>query len=557
MSENSMLDQFKITVDGQTPSAALERSIIEVVIDDSLHLPDMFSIRVQDPDLEWVDSDWFKIGAQVEIYASAASQGTRSGAEGQLIQGEITAISPNFSQTGEAMLVIQGYDRSHRLHRGKKSRSFIRVTDLEIVERIAREARLKVNSLAAIRSGISSNGKNPATVLHDYVFQDNRTDLEFLQLRAQRIGFQVFVKDKTLYYGQMDSEQNSTVELEWGKNLRSFVPRMTTMNQVDEVEVRGWDPKTKGEIVSRAFKGSIGPKVGISQNGSDLTQKAFGIQTRMVIVDQPVASIDEANSIAQSMRDEISADFIKAEGVTFGDPRVAAGAIVDIGGVGNRFGGSYFVTSSTHVLNQEGYYTYFNISGRKPDTLSYLLQSDSGGGKKWHIVIGIVTNNRDPEGWGRVKVRFPWLAESEESTWARMAMPMGGANKGMFFLPEINDEVLIGFEHGDINHPYVLGVLWNGKDKPPLANNEVVGRDGKVNRQVLRSRSGHEIILDDTRGREKIIIRDQNQASEIVFDSRNNAMLINVKGNLSIEANGELLLKGRKVIVSGDTIELN
>src|ERR1700750_1699162 len=83
------------------------------------------------------------------------------------------------------------------------------------------------------------------------------------------------------------------------------------------------------------------------------------------------------------------------------------------------------------------------------------------------VVIGIVTNNQDPDGMHRVKVRFPWLNLDDESHWARVATPMAGDKRGAYFLPEPDDEVLVAFEHGSLEHPYVIGSLWNGKDKAP------------------------------------------------------------------------------------------
>src|SRR5205085_2988322 len=115
------------------------------------------------------------------------------------------------------------------------------------------------------------------------------------------------------------------------------------------------------------------------------------------------------------------------------------------------------------------------------------------------VVVGVVTNNQDdPDGLGRVKVKFPWLSNDEESFWARVAVPMAGKERGFYFLPEVEDEVLVAFEHGDPRFPYVLGSLWNGQDKPPEKN------DGKNNVRVIKSRSGHVIRLNDEDGKEKI-----------------------------------------------------
>jgi uncharacterized protein involved in type VI secretion and phage assembly len=128
-----------------------------------------------------------------------------------------------------------------------------------------------------------------------------------------------------------------------------------------------------------------------------------------------------------------------------------------------------------------------------------------GSGKIEGIAIGIVANNKDPEGLGRVKIKFPWQDENTETSWARMSTLMGGKDRGSFFLPEVGDEVVVAFDHGDINHPYVIGALWNRNDKPPESN-----KDGKNNIKIIRSRCGHELILDDSSQKERIEIHSKS-----------------------------------------------
>src|SRR6266536_6725356 len=140
------------------------------------------------------------------------------------------------------------------------------------------------------------------------------------------------------------------------------------------------------------------------------------------------------------------------------------------------------------------------------------------------VVIGIVTNNDDPDGLGRVKVRFPWLSDSDESWWARIATPMAGNQRGVQFPPEVEDEVLVAFQHGDVRFPYVLGGLWNGKDAPP--ESKPLDGDGKVAKRVVKSRSGHLIRFDDTDGSEKIEIVDKSEKNSIVIDTANNTVTV-------------------------------
>jgi uncharacterized protein involved in type VI secretion and phage assembly len=177
------------------------------------------------------------------------------------------------------------------------------------------------------------------------------------------------------------------------------------------------------------------------------------------------------------------------------------------------------------------------------------------------LVIGIVTNLNDPDNLGRVKVKYPWLTNDIESDWMRIAVPMAGQGRGMMILPEVDDEVLVAFEHGDIHHPYIVGSLWNNRDKPPLPSSQAVG-SGKVNQRVFKTRtghtvtfndkdgeelisvvskSGHKIVLDD--GGKKISIMDNSGSNSMIIDSASNSMKIKVGGDFSVEATGKITMK--------------
>lgn len=199
------------------------------------------------------------------------------------------------------------------------------------------------------------------------------------------------------------------------------------------------------------------------------------------------------------------------------------------------------------------------------------------------IVTGIVTNNRDEEGLGRIKIKFPWLSEKNETDWAKVMSFMAGKERGGFFLPEVGDEVLVAFEHGDINYPYVIGALWNNEDNPPETNS-----DGKNNIRKIRSRSGHEIVfndddtskqekieihssgghkilLDDSAGQEKIEIIDKTGSNKMTIDSVQNsisiesAMQLKIKAQvIEIEAGATMTIKAGAVLnIQGALVKIN
>jgi uncharacterized protein involved in type VI secretion and phage assembly len=176
-------------------------------------------------------------------------------------------------------------------------------------------------------------------------------------------------------------------------------------------------------------------------------------------------------------------------------------------------------------------------------------ESDRAEARIIGVVIGIVTNNQDPEGWGRVKLKFPWLSDNDESAWARLASPMAGNDRGVYFLPEVNDEVLVIFEQGDMRFPYVLGSLWNGKDKPPIKND-----DGKNNVRLIKSRSGHTIRLTDEADKEKIEIEDKTGKNKLVIDTTTNTISITTDKDIKLSAaKGQIMLTAKTIVVEATT----
>lgn len=160
-------------------------------------------------------------------------------------------------------------------------------------------------------------------------------------------------------------------------------------------------------------------------------------------------------------------------------------------------------------------------------------------------VIAVVTDNHDPDNLGRVRLRFPALGASVQSAWARVATPMAGPERGLQCIPEVGDEVLVVFVHGDPAVPVVVGSLYSGADPPPVPN-----RDGGNNTRVFVSRAGHRITFDDGEGRESIRVQDHDGTLEIRLDSVKRTLHLKSKGDLHITADGELRLDGKDVRIS-------
>jgi phage protein D len=417
------------------------------------------------------------------------------------------------------------------------------VTDADLVRKIAQEVGLQAQV-------------GPATQVHTYALQANETNLVFLQGRAAALGYLLYVHKKTLHC-EAPGSQRQPIAIKWGRELSEFRPRMTTIGQVSEVQARGWDPAQRREIVGQAKDSRITPQIGDSKSGGKVAEEAFHMSSvRDLVADRPLRAQAAADKLAQAVADRHAGQFIEAEGLCAGNPGLVAGALVTIDNIGRRFSGTYFVTGATHTFTPGEYSTRFNVSGLQPATLLGMLAPEREINVASGLVIGVVTDNQDPEGQGRVKIKYPWLSSEHASDWARIVTLGGGKERGIEFLPEINDEVLVGFEQGDIHYPYVLGGLWNGQDAPPKKSSQLIS-GGKVQQRIIRSRAGHTITLDDADGGGGVTVEDKN-GNVIKLDSGANALSIEVKGNATLKAQGNLTLEAQgQVEVKGMGVKVD
>lgn len=256
--------------------------------------------------------------------------------QGTVFKGEVVGIEPIYDARAPARVHIRGFNQLHRLMRGKKSVTYTKVTDKDIVDKLCQQYGLSADYGDAA----------PATK-YEHVYQHNLTDLEFIRMRAARLGFEVSVDDKKLYFRKrVDSD--SGIKLVFGvpgdSALERFTPRLSTAQQVSEVKVFGWDPVKKQEIVGSAKPQSSklgdkhGPSVANAKHGDVL----------QVTHESPVSSKEEADNIARSILNDRMMDFITGDGVCRGNPDLKPGIIVTIHVQDKRFDGKYHVTSVRH-----------------------------------------------------------------------------------------------------------------------------------------------------------------------------------------------------------------
>lgn len=528
MPDNAYFGQAQIMIGGSEVPQTVYDDLARVEVEDSLFLPSSFTIELYDAELDWVDNALFDLGKEVTIKFKSGT-----GAPVVAIMGEITSVEPVIMVDSPYRLVVRGYHKVHRLHHRNQVKNYLKLKDSDFAKQLAGRAGLSPDLEAT-------------SVVHESVIQDNLTDWEFLCGRARRIGYVLMGRDGKLIFKSLATilSTATVTEVSLLAHIIEFFPRYTGIGSQKQVQVQGWNVATKTAI-NGTFNGSQVSTTGWPQ-GSGKAQGAFSVSGAWVSTGQAVAAADDAQSIAKGLAMDVAGGDIQAEGVIVGNPAVKAGGILKVSGVGTRFSGNYFLSHVVHRLTPiDGYRTEFRVSGTSPETLESLLAGGAahrnGTSAQRTHAIAIVTNNNDPKNMCRVKVKYPWLSNDQESDWIRMASPMAGAGRGLQILPEVNDEILVAFEHGDLNQPIMIGALWNGKDAPPLTSSAATS-GGKVNQRQFKTRKGHIVTFDDTDSGEKISIIDKTGKNKIEFDS--------VKNTITIEAQDKIVMKAKDIEIT-------
>ncbi|MGK7944661.1 MAG: VgrG-related protein [Microcystaceae cyanobacterium] len=516
MGDLRYLAQPTLKIDGQDAPTELLEDILDIIVEDSLSAPSQFKITLnndylpgRNQDQPWQREALFKIGTEIEIgFISSTTEVSNFDTEKEatLIKGEITAIEAHFNAQAQAPMTLIGSDISHRLHRGKYNRSFQNMTDSDMVKKIIGEVGIQGGT---IDDTGGPYGYGDISNKNGYTFQNNQTNMDFLRQLAFRNGFELFVQQNKLNFRR--SKADDTLTLKWLEAIQEFQVKVSSSEQVSSVQVRAWDYENKKALIvdKNAPSGQVLTKTGQGQGKK--TSNAFQgkpSQPQTMLVNQAIYNQSQGDKIAQGLVDEIAREFIQAQAKAEGNPQICAGKMVQLADLG-KYSGQYYITQSRH-LYQDGYYvTEFSVKGiyEKEDNLLY--QESENRALHHSVLVGIVSNNNDPNGWGRVRVKFPTLTEEHESYWARVVGIGAGNDRGFDCLPEINDEVLVVFENGDIHRPYVIGGVWNGKDKPPEKVEDTVD-NGKVRLRTFKTRTGHtlQFVEEDKSGVKKGIYLD-------------------------------------------------
>lgn len=346
MPAENLVPLFRVKINGADIPPQAAADLITATVHEDVDAPGMFALQLINYDMgrlevTWSDDMLFNEGNAVEIQMGYVDN------LATIFKGDITGLEQEFNSDEVPTLTVRGYDRRYRLLRGRKTRSFTQMKDSDIAGKIARE------------HGLSARVENTPVPL-DYVLQHNQTDMEFLQERARRIAYELVVDDKTLHFRPRQNTAEETITLR-SLGLIEFYLRSTVLNQLSQIEIRGWDFKAKSTIIGKAEKGKITATMDGSTTGPAAADRAFG-KAAGGSVDRPVFNQAEADQIASGGINEIALSYITGEGLSIGRTDLRAGTVIRIEDLGKRNSGLYYVTSTTHTYTPaRGYRTRFSV----------------------------------------------------------------------------------------------------------------------------------------------------------------------------------------------------
>ncbi|MDQ1748210.1 MAG: hypothetical protein QOD07_2473 [Frankiaceae bacterium] len=560
----------RIQVNGTEISHEAMNSLTEVRVETEMRLPGRVTLRFRDPEGKLAKSSTFQIGHTLTVKGANGSHTV------PIIEADITGLGFEATAGSDAKdrfdgrrgtsneFLVIAHDPSFRLTRNYTVKGNQQVTPGDIVQTLGSEAGLTVQQ--------SLTGGSPMTVMSQL-----HSDYDLLNAIADREGVDWWVENRTLHMGKASTTSTETLKL--GEDLRSFSVKGSGLAP-SKVSVRGYLSDQKQDVVktSTLTDSTLWPKDVAVLSG--LPTKKFGTATLVNAHATPTSST-ESETIANGIRDRIAAGSTRAHGETWCNPGIAIGKSVKIDGAGPA-DGTYHVTKVEHHASRNGFFTRFWCGDRTPTSLVDSLAArpaPSLPARHLGLVIGIVTNLGTGEHAGMLRVKLPGLDANLVSAWGRFVAPSAGPNgRGLVMLPEIGDEVLVGFEEGDMHRPVILGGLYGpSADKShawPVTGNNITDRR-------YTSLNGHVVMIQDGKGdpnnmfkvtikgdKGSIVLRMGGDKAEVttpddvpieISSGSQSSIKMDGKGNItikgikiSIEAEAELSIKAPKVGVAAD-----
>lgn len=498
-------------------------------------LPARATLRFDDIGYAIAAGSTFAIGSTITVQMAAGQK---------LFTGEVTGVDLQLDR-GVPDFVVVADDLSYKMTLGNKVRSFAKMKYSDIVQTIAGEY------------GLSATVDSTPTQ-YDYV-QQTDSDFGFVSEMAERTGFDWWIDDRTLMFSKPVAGQ-ATAVVTVGEDLRQFSVRASALHP-GATKVTGWTPKTKQGLVGEANAAQSGllPTANLVSGYARVSALA-GKSAVTTAADSPMVQ-EEAASLAQRAVNHWSTGAVTARGTTLANSAIKLGGPVTVANAGPA-NGTYVVTEVEHSYTEQGFETRFVAGDRRPSGLVDTLTSKKPTSfRRDGLVIGVVTMVGNSEGSpGDIKVKYPGVGDQFESGWGRMVSVGGGGKRGVTFMPEVNDEVIVGFEGGDTRKPVILGALFNGKDAQPA----FVSDGGAIASRQITSRLGHVVEFGDGTSPDKQYISLVLAGGQTSVMMSKKEFIANVpagipftisagNSNFKIANDGSITIQGSKITLKADT----
>lgn len=535
---NTGLVTFTVKIDGQDVSSDYRILQVDVMREVNRIPSAKLIIADGDPalqDFEVSSSAGFIPGKAIEIQAGYALS------EETIFKGIIVKHGIKVSDSQSSMLIIECRDDAYKMSIGRNNKSFDESSDSDIISGIVSNYGL-------------TNDVDPTTAIHDKIIQYNVSDWDFVNLRAEMNSLFVMVDDGHVEVKKLDPGRTAVMPLSYGASILGFEAEIDSRNQFKGIKAESWDSAGQ-EIIE--MEGQSQPIPDPGNLTSDELANVAGLDFLMLRHSGQITDAElKAWSDAMLNRSRLARNVgrIKIQGI----PDLKPGQVVELQGLGNRFNGNAIITAVRHEIADGDWNTRL-VYGLKFETFAQnfkeTLQQMPASGlipAVHGLQAGVVTVlENDPKSEFRIKVKLPAINPNDEGLWARIALPDAGNNRGMIFMPEIGDEVIVGFMHDDPRNPVILGMLHSSAIPAPFAAKDT------NHQKAMVTRSGMKIAFDD----EKKIIEistpggynfhlDEDQQEILLEDANANKIKMSADG-ITLESSKDIVLKA-----SGDvTIE--
>jgi phage protein D len=524
---------FAVKVDGQALEQVDRERIVRLDVHEEVGKLARASLLVR----HWDDTQNTVVATNTTTFAPGKPVEIQLGYGSNLetvFDGVVTGLRAVFRSNREPQLEVICRCRGILLCGARRSRVLADSTDGDLVSTIAGAASLTPDN----EDGASQTA----------VVQADLADWDMLLERARVLGYALYVRGTSLVFKPPATSGSPAITLQWGANLVEIDLEQDVGLRAETVVSAGWDPDAVEAATSQAGAGEATVPHGSRPDvATALGDASFSGRTDRVA--SPAAlTPDELDRLAKGEVDRGALGHLSGYGRAIGLPTLRCDSLLGLAGCGDRFDGPHYVSAVRHVLDPQGYSTEFQLG-----LPAELLPGGERASPRLQLALGVVDDIDDPNGWGGVKVVFPWLDPDVEGIWARLALPAAGAERGFFFIPEVGDEVVVGWVGEDRRHPVVLGSLWNGQAAPPEsldaqtnAIREIASRSGHkltfddsdgAGMIVITSSGSQTVTIDDTSGSETIALADKT-GNKITLDSQGITLEAASSGNITLKASG-------------------